>query len=142
MRDLNSSVPHFQYHHICYVFQGNVISRKEADNIREGEHGKRLASHFATPSTKGMVINGFAIYKPPLPEPGTVSGTPISRYDIVGRGGGSFCNHSSTPNAKFMASYDDDGLGLFIVSTRQINQGEFINVEYGKGFRSSKKSNL
>ncbi len=125
-----------QYEGLAYTKQ---FARKLTD-----EYGIDIGSHFASPGAKMFVINGFAMYPCPLPNPapGMCRGTPIALHDLKGFGGGSFCNHSNNPNATLTASEEDDGLGLFVVAVKDIRPGDFITVDYNKRFLDSKWSNI
>jgi hypothetical protein len=125
-------------------YEGIVCTKHEADIIREGQHGKILASWFASTHLKGFVINGLCLHNSPTPDPspGKSRGTPIARHELLGYGGGSFCNHSFSPNAKFVRCSQMDGLGLFVCSIMDILPGSFIHVNYGTSFLASKWSNM
>ncbi len=132
--DIDEDVPITQY-------EGELITKSEADVIREMEEGKCMASHFATTSCRSMVINGFSWLDDRNPK-SACSGVPLSLSEWKGRGGGSLCNHDDHPNAKLMRDESGDGYGIFVVSMQKIKAGDFIHVNYGKGFLNSKKSNL
>jgi hypothetical protein len=125
-----------QYEGLAYTKQ---YVRKLSENI-----GIHIGSHFASPGAKMFVINGFALYPSPLPNPeiGKCQGTPIALHELKGFGGGSFCNHSDHPNAELVPSDRDDGLGLFIVAIKDIEAGEFITVNYSSKFLNSKWRNI
>ncbi len=126
-------------------YEGNVITKNMARAIREGEDGKVLSSHFCTPkNARGLVINGFAIHPCPLPSPipGHAIGTPISISDIKGHGGGSFCNHSDDPNAKFAVDKSGIGIEVFVIALRAIEAGEYIHVDYRSAFLNSCITNI
>jgi SET domain len=119
-----------------------MLTYAEAQHIREGPMGHVLGSHFATPACRSMVINGYTLSQDSNTEQG---GVKMSRDALQGYGGGSFCNFSSDPNAKLVrdnSASETDGYGIFVVSVRDIQAGEFITVDYGSTFLSSNKSNL
>jgi len=105
----------------------------EAQRIREGENGVVLGSHFATPTSRSMVINGYSLR---ASETGPVGGTPMTIEELHGCGG-SFCNYSESANARLVrnkGSTEGDGYGLFVVANCEIKAGEFITVDYGSTF--------
>lgn len=121
-------------------YEGTLIPKSHADSVRKGKDGKRLGSHFATTSARQMIINGFSLK--PVNHDGAYGGTCLTESEWHGRGGGSLCNHDSEPNAELIRDPSGDGYGLFVVSLRAIAAGEFINVDYGKMFIQSSKSNI
>jgi hypothetical protein len=133
---ISSGTPITQYEGVAYT---KLYLRRMSE-----KEGLDKGSHFATPHARSFVINGFALYPSPLPDPSPASscGAPIAAYDLHGRGGGSFCNHDENPNAEFVTSPDDEGLGLFVVAKRDIRAGEFINVDYKKSFLNSVWTNI
>ncbi len=124
-------------------YEGSVYTKRFARELTK-KYGMDLGSHFATPGSHSCVINGFALYPSPLPDPspGKCQGTPIALHELKGFGGGSFCNHSASPNAKLVPSDKWDRLGLFVVATKDIGAGEFITVNYKRGFLNSRWTNL
>jgi hypothetical protein len=78
----------------------------------------------------------------PLPKYGTCRGTPRYARQLRGLGGGSFCNHDDEANAKLVFDKCDDGLGVYIIATKDILRRDFIHVKYGIQFLQSKWSNL
>ena len=132
--DIAAGVPITQY-------EGELITKSEAEVIREMEQGKSMASHFATTSCRSMVINGFSWLDNRFPKSAS-GGVPLSLSEWKGRGGGSICNHDNHPNAALVRDKSGDGYGIFVVSNQEIKAGDFIHVNYGNGFLNSKKSNL
>jgi hypothetical protein len=124
-------------------YEGRAYTKAFARSLSEGQ-GLDMGSHFATPGARMFLINGFAVYPCPLPDPtpGKCKGTPIAQHELKGYGGGSFCNHSDHPNAKLVRSDKDDGLGLFVVAIRDIKPGEFITIDYSNMFINSKWTNI
>jgi hypothetical protein len=144
------------------------MTRAEANRVRKGPNGNILGSHFASIVTaRTFVINGYSLKQEAKDssdsirkssQPGDPSssscvngdcvplqgGIPMLRKDLHGLGGGSFANHSATPNAAFVG--DDSGhvltLPLFLVATTPIHDGQFIHVCYGKWFLNSCISNI
>ena len=121
-------------------YEGMILTKREAENIRSGPDGKLRSTHFASTSTRSMVINGFSLL-----DPNCITGqggVPIARSEWRGRGGGSLCNHNDDPNASLARDTEGDGYGVFVVARRNISAGEFIHVDYGKRFIQSSKSNI
>lgn len=119
-----------------------MMSYQEAQRVREGRHGDILGSHFATPACRSMVINGYTLK---TDDDRVRGGVHVSREELQGFGGGSFCNYSPEPNARLVRDSgicEGDGYGLFVVALRDIVAGEFITVDYGSTFLASNKSNL
>jgi hypothetical protein len=125
-------------------YEGVVVERAVADKIRQEANGKYMASFFKTTPAREFVINGISLDCCPLPDPtpGKSRGTPLSRREIKGFGGASFCNHSDTPNAKFVTLPDEDGFGVLVAAIRDIEPKSFITVSYGSNFIISKWTNL
>jgi hypothetical protein len=126
-------------------YEGCILSKSEADRIQESmPHGKVLSSHFASVYFQGPVINGFSVREQDQSPEEIVGGVPLSRHQLRGRGGGSFCNHTDDPNATLVRDTRSrgDSFGLFVVSLRSIEPGEFIHVNYGTRFIQSKRSNM
>ena len=123
-----------------------MITYAEAQQIREGPMGQSLGSHFATPACRRMVINGFTLMsEESSTSDHTRGGVQMTRQDLHGVGGGSFCNFSHSPNARLVrdkGATEGDGYGIFVVSTRIITAGEFITVDYGSTYLASNKSNI
>lgn len=130
-RDFPANTPITQY-------EGRLLTKLEAKDIREGPQGQYIASHFATTAHNGVVINGYSVAP-------TVGGYRVTVEDMFGKGGASFVNHCNTPNARMVrdrTKSEGDGHGVFIVSNCAIKSGKFIHVHYGKSFVHSKISNL
>ena len=53
---------------------------------------------------------------------------------VVGRGAGSFANHSSYPNARYLKT----DIGIFLRATEDIPSGSWIVVTYGQQFLRSR----
>jgi hypothetical protein len=124
-------------------YEGIVISKSSAEKIRKEEKGKILGSHFASTSPRLMVINGYSYRQPAHNSDEHHGGVPLTPEEWTGRGGGSMCNHDDmSPNAELVRDSNFDGYGIFVVSLRDIDCGEFIRVDYGKGFTKSIKSNI
>ncbi len=117
------------------------MTYSRAQRIRESADGHILGTHFATPASRCMVINGFSLSSGGR----QCGGVPVSAQELHGYGGGSFCNYSEQPNARLVrdsGSTEADGYGLFVVANKFIKAGEFITVDYGSTFLSSSKSNI
>ena len=91
--------------------------------MRTGENGEILGQHFATPHARAFVVNGFSLRKTnDMESSKPQSGVPKTLSELHGTGGGSFCNHSNTPNARLVRSEKDEGYGIFVVALRDIVQ--------------------
>jgi SET domain len=124
-------------------YEGWIMTKTQAEKARSGPDGKARASHFASTSARSMVINGYSVSHTSGPSLTTVQGgVPLTRSEWRGRGGGSLCNHSETPNALLVRDGAGDGYGVYVVALRDIIAGQFIHVDYGKGFLTSNKTNL
>jgi hypothetical protein len=134
-------------------YEGILLSKQEADNIRKGQFGIIRASHFVSCHSRQWIINGYSVLSAQVRdgmmesdlERRTKGGVPIHIDDKrwKGMGGGSLCNHSETPNAMLFKSADGDCQDVYVVSlNKEIAPGEFITVSYGKGFLKSTKSNI
>ena len=126
------------------VHQGIVITDEHATRLRESPGGSRVGTHFATPASRRVCINGYTLASVTT---GSMDqgGVPRTLTQLHGMGGGSFCNHSYSPNAELVrdqSSSEKDGRGLFVVAIRDISVGEFIHVDYGRSYLSSNKTNL
>ena len=124
--------------------QGIVITDEQATRLRESPCGGSLGTHFATPASRRVCINGYT-----LKTAGTFDaasgGVPRTLQELHGMGGGSFCNHSATPNAclvRDQSATESDGRGLFVVATHNIAVGDFIHVDYGRSYLASNKTNI
>lgn len=89
-------------------YEGTLLTKTEASKIPQQHQ-----THFM--SYNNQVIDGL---KEPIP----------------GRGAGSFVNHSSTPNCRYSKEIN----GVFIVANRNIREGEWLTVDYGRQFLQSK----
>ena len=122
-------------------YEGMLMTKRNAEKLRTGPHGKQRASHLATTSTRSMVINGVSLAHSSVTDTDQ-GGVPLERIDWRGRGGGSLCNHSDNPNAMLVRDNSNDGYGVFVVAIRDVMAGDFVHVDYGKGFLQSTKSNI
>jgi hypothetical protein len=120
-------------------YEGLILTKSDANAVRNGPEGASRATHFATTAHRGCVINGYSLSP-------CVGGIAMSHGDLRGKGGGSFANHcSSGPNAKLVrdnSRTEGDSYGVFLVATKVIKPGKFIHVDYGKAFVGSKISNI
>jgi hypothetical protein len=128
-------------------YEGLLITKAHADAVRNSYGGKQKAGHFCTTSVRCMVINGYSVesHQPNQQHSRpTLSGVPlhIDSPQWKGCGGASICNHSIDPNATLHRDPTGDGYGVFAVSLRQINKGEFIHVDYTNRFLNSSKGNI
>ena len=134
---------HITMHDPVTQYEGVLISKTKAEAIRKGTNGKALGSHFATTSSRQMVINGYSFKAPTRADiPYPHGGIPLSQEEWHGRGGGSLCNHSGDCNAELVRDSEGDGYGIFVIALRDIQPGGFIHVDYGKRFIQSSKSNI
>jgi len=102
---------HFARGAIVTQYEGFIIDRKEADQMLE------KATHVY--SCGKIVIDGLK-----------------DRTEAKGFGGGSFVNHSETPNT----IYTRDSLGrVFLKALQPIKPGEFISVKYGSNYIRNKR---
>ena len=125
----------------CLYLQGHLITKEKATRIAEGPDGLILSQHFATPFHRGFVVNGYSL-KSNERESAFEGGVPLALNDLKGIGGGSFCNHSDTANARLERWEGDNGCAIFVISIRDIMRGEFIHVDYGQSFLRSSRSNI
>jgi hypothetical protein len=134
-------------------YEGVLMTKKEADDIRKGQFGKLRASHFASCHSRQYVINGYSVNSTQLRnqeghflfERRANGGIPLHIDDKKwkGMGGGSLCNHSDKPNAMLFQSPDGKGNDVFVLSLdNPIEPGQFITVNYGRSFLKSSKSNV
>jgi len=110
----------FPANSIITQYEGVVVSPEEVSTVYEST---------AVPLGRGnndgaTVTRGHLVGM--LGRGGAIDGL---KKPIRGRGGGSFANHSETPNGKW---YRCD-TGVFIRAAVSISKGEYITINYGTG---------
>ena len=91
-------------------YEGDIIGQLDIATMRPFQK-----THLATWSARNTAIDGL-------------------RSPVIGRGAGSFANHSDNPNACLVKTL----FGVFLRATRAIRRGQWINVSYGKAFIKSR----
>jgi hypothetical protein len=95
----------------CFRQTGILVSQKWIE-----QHEGTELSHVVSFKGRGGGIAGF-------------------REPVLGRGAGSFANHSDFPNADFFRHE----LGIFLRAKTMIVKGQWITVSYGNKFLASQK---
>ena len=97
------------------LFTNRNFQKNEILTFYDGEHIDWKEAHSREPSYIRGLAFGFA----------AIDGL---RTPVIGRGLGSFCNHSSTPNAIFWVRDDV----VWIKARQVISSGEEVVVNYGR----------
>ncbi len=123
------------------VTKGTVFTQYEGMLMTKDEaltKGKQDATHFCTTHCRQIVIDGWKLTDRELPDKPSA----LCLQRLVGFGGGSFANHSPTPNASLLRSPEGDGYGVYLKALEDISPRDWVMLDYGTGFLKSSKSNL